>query len=219
MQNIDERIKALDGVSYYARYVDDIIVIFTPKSNEAEREYRDEVESIVNFRGLTLNASKTKEVNLLAGIASGNIEYLGYQLTFGSGTVQTKLTQKKINRYKERIDLAINAYTHLSKVDEKKARKELVKRVRFLTGNTRLSNNKKNILVGIYYSNSQLTSIGCLRGLDCYLQHKVTSEIHSPSLQSRLSQHSFLNGFETKRFSPFKPQDLSDIMKVWSSRG
>jgi len=123
-----------------------------------------------------------------------------------------------VEKYKLRIDAAIDDYNNLSKVDEKRARSTLVKRIRFLTGNTRLKNNKKNILVGIYYSNSQLTDTSKLCELDNYLSDKITSEIKTALLQKRLRKYGFQQGFETKRFSPFSTRDLSDIMKVWKTR-
>lgn len=157
LREFDNQIKELPGVTYYARYVDDIVVIFTPQSNEPSRDYRGEVEEIIKSKYLIMNSSKTKVINLMASLASHHIEYLGYEITFGNGDISLSLTDKKVEKYKLRIDAAIDDYNNLSKVDEKRARSTLVKRIRFLTGNTRLKNNKKNILVGIYYSNSQLT--------------------------------------------------------------
>ena len=91
----------------------------------------------------------------------------------------------------------------------------LVKRIRFLTGNTRLTNNKKNILVGIYYSNSQLTEYADLKALDSYLRNRIDTLIILPQVKNRLQRYSFLDGFETRRFSPFETNELSEIMKVW----
>ena len=87
--------------------------------------------------------------------------------------------------------------------------------MRFLTGNTRLRNNKKNVLTGIYFSNSQLTEKDELRGLDEYLIKKIESDIVGVRLQERLKKYRFIEGFESRRFSPFKTHDLAEIMKVW----
>ena len=90
-----------------------------------------------------------------------------------------------------------------------------MKRLRFLTGNTRLKNNKKNILIGIYYSNCQLTEKEDLIRLDDYLRTKIDSLIKIIKLQRRLRKYNFKNGFETKRFSPFKTHEFQKIMKIW----
>jgi len=218
MRDFDELIREIPGVTYYARYVDDIVVVFTPLSNEPARDYRQEVQGKIEFMHLTMNPSKTIEVDLLSTSVSHQIEYLGYEIVFGGGKVSTRLSNKKVNKYRTRVDNAIAEYNSLSKIDEKKARSILVKRIRFLTGNTRLTNNKRNVLIGIYYSNSQLTDTSALVGLDLYLQTKIATEIHSASLQNRLMKYGFHQGYDTKRFSPFSTKDLSEIMRAWKPK-
>src|SRR5208283_2027349 len=128
---------------------------------------------------------------------------------------KTRLTSKRIHKYEERMDLTFTAYVNLSKVNENKARKILVRRIRFLTGNTRLMNNKKNILVGIYYSNNELTEQDDLILLDKYLREKIDSLNSSPLLQERLKKYNFQEGYNKKRFSPYKIRELSEIMEIW----
>src|SRR5690606_17312509 len=100
------------------------------------------------------------------------------------------------------------------KIYEKKARKLFVKRLQFLTGNTRLSNNKDNALVGIYFSNRFLTSHSCLKGLDAFLKSQINS-LDSPTLKKRLEKMSFQEGWTQKKFHKFTPKDLQEIVKVW----
>jgi len=214
MRDIDKDIMSLKGVSYYARYVDDIIIIFTPTSIGQRRNYLNEIKKIVvNFK-LELNDTKTRKFNSQNVEQSHRLEYLGYKFFFGKGDVKTRLTDKKIRKYKNRIDLAFDNYSNLSKVDEKEARRLLAKRLRFLTGNTRLKNNKENILVGVYYSNCQLTEKDDLISLDDYLRTKINNMIKLPKLQGRFEKYNFKDGFETKRFSPFKTHELQKIMKI-----
>ena len=218
MRDADNEIMSMDEVSYYARYVDDIIIIFTPKSNAYYAEYLKEIKNIIDCKFfLKLNDQKTNTFDLLDPKQrhSYTMEYLGYKIIFGDGEVQTKLTAKKIKKYKHRIDSTFDNYLNLSKIDEKEARKLLVKRVRFLTGNTRLKNNKKNILVGIYYSNCQLTEKEDLIKLDSYLRKKINNSIKLTKLKERLRKYNFKEGFEAKRFSPFKALEFQKIMKIW----
>jgi AMMECR1 domain-containing protein len=86
--------------------------------------------------------------------------------------------------------------------------------MRFLTGNTRLKNNKNNVLVGIYHSNSQLTETDDLISLDDYLRNKIGA-LPITQLRERLKKYSFESGFEERRFSPFKTYELQKIMKAW----
>jgi len=218
MRDVDNEIVSMGEISYYARYVDDIIIIFTSKLNAHHIDYLEEIKNIIEDKFyLKLNDQKTNTFDLLdlKQRHSCTMEYLGYKIIFGTGEIQTKLTDKKIKKYMHRIDLAFDNYLNLSKFDEKEARKLLVKRLRFLTGNTRLKNNKKNILVGIYYSNCQLTEKEDLIRLDDYLRTKIDSLIKIIKLQRRLRKYNFKNGFEAKRFSPFKTHEFQKIMKIW----
>lgn len=215
MRDIDKDIMSLKGISYYARYVDDIIIIFTPISIGQRRNYLNEVKKVVARFKLKLNDTKTYRFNLQNSKQEYKLDYLGYKISFGNGTLKTRLTDKKIIKYKNRIDLAFNHYLNLSKVNKKEARKLFIKRIRFLTGNTRLKNNKENILVGIYYSNCQLTEKEDLISLDDYLRTKINNTITIDKLQARLKKYNFKEGFEVKRFSPFKTYELQQIMKIW----
>ena len=215
MRDIDNDILDLPGVTYYARYVDDIIIIFTPSPGEEGRNYLQEVRECVEKRQVHLNDQKTDSIDLSTTTVTRSFSYLGYHIIFSKREVSTKLTDSKINKYKTRIESAFNHYVNYSKIDEKSARKILVKRIRFLTGNTRLTNNKKNILVGIYYSNAQLTNTEQLNDIYDFLVDQISQKITSPHLKARLKKYKFLTGFGDKRFSPFTTEELSEIMEVW----
>jgi hypothetical protein len=127
------------------------------------------------------------------------------------------MTDAKINRYRQRIDLTFSAYDNKSqrpKKSEKIARALLEKRVRFLTGNTRLVNNKKNVVSGVFFSNSLLTDLNDLGDLDIYLASKISS-LTNPRLRIRLSKHSFKSGFQTRKYYKFSAHDLCEIVEVW----
>lgn len=219
MRDIDNHIKSIPTVSYYARYVDDIIIIFTPLSTKDSRDYLVKIDEIIETKyALTRNKTKTKSFDLVDNPTASNLEYLGYQIQFGNGSIKLKLTANKIARYKHRIDLVIAAYLNYAKINEKKARKILVKRLKFLTGNTRLLNNKKNILVGVFYSNNLLTESSDFKGLDSYLTHKIQSQITLPHLQTRLAKYKFEDGFSSRRFSAFTTNELSDILEIWNTK-
>lgn len=225
MRKIDEDILSEAGVTYYARYVDDIIIIFVPKPVDQNTDYLMRIKNIFEEKwGLKLNKKKTDKFDLMGKKQSCKLEYLGFKIVLEDKRsktkpndirVRTSLTDKKVKKYQDRIELAFNDYKNLSKVNKEEARELLVKRLRFLTGNTRLKNNKKNVLTGIYYSNSQLTEKDELKKLDEYLIKKIETEIVGARLQGRLKKYKFIDGFESKRFSPFKTHELAKIMKVW----
>lgn len=219
MRKIDDDILKLNDITYYARYVDDIIIIFTPKPDNQNIDYKKKIKKIIEeYHDLTLNENKTFIFDLRCGNDSYQMDFLGYRITFGLEKIKIELTEKKFEKYRERLRLAFNHYKNLSKVNEKKARKILVKRIRFLTGNTRLSNNKKNILTGIYYSNNQLTEYTYIKRLDSSLKARINAHVEKPQVKERLKKYGFMEGFKVKRFSPFNTRELSEIMKIWKKR-
>jgi hypothetical protein len=219
MRKFDDEIHKLNGVIYYARYVDDIIIIFTPKPNCQNINYKKVIKDIIEKKyNLIMNEDKTFVFDLRDRNKSHQMNFLGYKITFGKEKIKIELTEEKFEKYKDRITLAFKHYKNLSKVNEKKARKILIRRIRFLTGNTKLLNNKRNILTGIYYSNDQLTEHDYLNKLDDFFRNKINTQISFTQLKLRLKKYSFLEGYKTKRFSPFNAKELFEIMKIWKKR-
>ena len=214
MRDIDSRIMTLPDLIYYARYVDDMIAVFVP-SPDGHKPSIKAIKGIVEKYSLSPNLAKTQEIDLTQKKTSKEVWYLGYRMIVQDGKVEVRLTDKKIDKYKTRIDLTLASYLNFSKINEKKARKLLVKRMRFLTGNTRLLNNKKNVLVGIYYSNSLLTNVSDLEDIDRYLEGQINNIVRSPALKIRLNKFRFVEGFQSKRYSPFSTGELSQIINAW----
>ncbi len=214
MRTVDEHIRQIDGITYYARYVDDIIAVFSPTAMDNRNEYLRMIADAVALRGLTLNQAKTKSGPAAAG-SSFSFEYLGYDFTFGGGTCDLDLSSKKMNRYKRRVDAAFRAYSRESGRNQKRASRRLVARVKFMTDNTRLANSKGFAFTGIYYNNSELTRLGRLAGLDAYLAYK-NSGLLSPSLQNRVCQYSFKDGFLKRPFYQYSTREIAEIVEAWS---
>lgn len=227
MKDIDSKIKAHPNVTYYARYVDDMIIIFTPSSKNETTDYESEIKKTIKEKesGLILNNSKTNGFDLRSGSGNYNFEFLGYTISGNLEKTELNLSTNRNKRYRERIDAALEAYNDYSKHDEKKARKMLVNRLRFLTHNTHLNNVKNNIVVGAYFSNSLLTDTRGLHGLDQYLRYKINNHLAPYSilqvdinkLRNRLSQFSFVDGFKEKKQTKFNTNQLNDIFKVWKN--
>ncbi|MBC7865173.1 MAG: RNA-directed DNA polymerase [Bacteroidia bacterium] len=206
MRDIDKEISSLKDVTYYARYVDDIIVVFTPTTNQKSPTYEGQVKNIIELdSGLKINQVKTNEIDLVKSNVAQELNFLGYQFQFKDlKFVQIKLTNEKLNKYKSRIIKAIQEFNTQSKFDSKGARRTLIHRLNFLTGNTRLENNKANVLVGIYYTNSLLSEpFDDLITLDRFLSDEVDANITNLDLRRRLKLFSFKKGFEKKKFVNF----------------
>jgi len=229
MRYVDKEIKELEYVTYYARYVDDIIIIFTPKYEDESIRYFQKIESIITKQtGLSIHKKepKTKEYNLLKKENKNydDLEFLGYRYEFQNNSKKAKieevkihLTEKRIKRYKEKIKLSFEAYNFDKKNDCNSAYRYLRNRIKFLTGNTRLINNKNNILVGAFFSNLLLTETDSLKGLDSYLKWYIARNVKKSKHKDKLMQYSFFRGFEEKIYYSFTSHQLQHITQIWKS--
>lgn len=213
MRSIDEKIKQLPRVSYYARYVDDIIIVFSPAASDYTGAYLSKIADIVQDKHLSLNMVKTTSGAAGPG-QTLQFDYLGYRFTVSGGSCKVSMGHKKVVRYRARIDRAFAAYNRQAIFDQKGAAKMLVARIKFMTGNTRLINNKRHAYTGIYFNNSHLTDLGHLAGLDAYLASKVAA-LDSAALQDRIDGHSFARGFTERRFAKYSTRDLARIVGAW----
>ena len=240
MKDIDSNIKSLPNVTYYARYVDDIIIMLTPNKQRKKSNYLQQIEKIIQKEDLELNSDKTQEFDLTLPSKKEidskkfTLEFLGYKYFFNNIQKENKnkliigLSDKKKKKYINKIRLAFKDYVKNSKYNEKKARKLLVWRIRYLTENTRLLNAKKDILIGINFSNPLLSRYIDLKLLDkmlychidmitCYpkLNKDYGGHIYIEKLRDRLRKFSFEKGFKEKRFCKFTRKQLEEIIKIW----
>lgn len=183
MREIDNEIKSLPDIIYYARYVDDIIAIFSPKTKSQTKDYEEEIKKVINKYELEINdnlegrSDKTQKIELYYDKTQNksfteinSLTFLGYSFnithypkgcgTFPKTIIKIELSQERQIRYKNRIVKSIIAYNYDSKYNEKIARKLLLDRFKFLCGNYHLNHNKKNICAGIYYTNKMLELTG-----------------------------------------------------------
>ena len=217
MREFDDAIKINPDIVFYARYVDDIIVIYTPKPNTDVSIYIDNIRKIANSLSLTLNetdSNKTKTLDLTVQ-KNGKFDYLGYSFLTLNGSVEIELSGNKKARYKTRIKSLFDDFI-TKNISDKNARKLFIKRIRFITGNTRLSNNKNNALVGVFFSNSLLTNSSSLKGLDDFLKHQISRlTLPTQNFKSRIENMSFQKGWSQKTFYKLTPRELQEIVQVW----
>lgn len=209
MREIDNEIKLLPDIIYYARYVDDIIAIFSPKTKSQTRNYQEEIKQIIKRGGLEINDNlegrkdKTQTIHLLENPlpSQEKLTFLGYKFIIKQNqNIIIELSDDKIKRYIDRIDLSISCYNKDSKFDEKKARKILIDRFKFITGNYNLNHNKKNIRAGIFYSNQMLilnkSTFSSLHTLNTRMHIKLNSI--NPPIKIGINKVRLIDFFKTK---------------------
>ncbi|WP_174240642.1 antiviral reverse transcriptase Drt3a [Granulicella sp. S156] len=214
MRRIDREIKAIPGLILYCRFVDDIVAVFArPHEGEALGPYESAVIKVLAGHGLTQNVQKTKEL-ALGGKKTQEFEYLGYRFILGQGMCAVRPSEAKLQKYETRMNAAFFEYESQSSVNPRRAYRELVSRIKFLTGNTRLVNSKSSAVTGIYYNNPMVTEPTSFEHLDKLLKAKVKG-IKRPMLRKRLKDYKFTQGFVERRFHKFSAQELQRIVEAW----
>lgn len=222
LSGFDSKLKTHPGVLFYARYVDDIVMVLDSGTHLAE--VKDLVVSELSSLQLTLNRDKTFELitNDAGDYPLGTqIEYLGYRFSRADGRLTTGLTAKRKGRRSARLQQALNAWlgTSPDATDPNDGHNGLlVDRVRYLAGNTKLLNSKSNVAIGLYFSNSALAPGAAeLIELDDILRaflHDHASKMPE-KMRKRVSRISFVEMFESKTFLRFRQKRIERIVSIW----
>lgn len=211
MRPIDERVRRLDGVLFYKRYVDDIFIVADPdKCSMAD--YWDSINSIFEEKELSLHKDSEKRYLAYFDKQTNNaqFDYLGYKFVYKEGRLDICLSNKRYSKYRIMIDAIFEIYAQCShyrkkyeaenkdghsKYCHKDALRQLFERIDILTSNGLLSGRKNFVATGIYYTNKYLTDLSQLNKLDDYLSEKIESkEAFCPP--SNLFNYGQDNGYE-----------------------
>lgn len=211
MRPIDEKIRRLDGVLFYKRYVDDIFIVADPDKCSKE-DYWDSLNSIFEEKELNLHNDSEKRYLAYFDKQTNNakFDYLGYKFVYKEGKLDICLPNKRYSKYRIMIDAIFEIYAQCShyrkkyetenevghsKYCYKDALRQLFERIDILTSNGLLSGRKNFVATGIYYTNKYLTDLSQLNRLDDYLFEKIESkEAFCPP--SNLFNYGRDNGYE-----------------------
>jgi len=215
LRPVDKAIRAIDGLVLYCRFVDDIVAVFArPPVGKDLGSFKDLIIAIFGDNGLTYNPDKTSEFKL-AEPKPKKFEYLGYRFLL---TSEKKLvispSAAKVVKYRARMNAAFADYWREKPVNSKGAFRNLVGRIKFLTGNTRLYNSKSCAVTGIYFNNSIATDLSSFNLLDRRLKTRI-EELKRTSLQKQLKKLKFTTGFEQRRYHNFSTKELQMIVRAW----
>lgn len=211
MRPIDERVRRLDGVLFYKRYVDDIFIVADPdKCSMAD--YWNSINRIFEENELSLHKDSEKRYLAYFDKQTNNaqFDYLGYKFVYKEGRLDICLSNKRYSKYRIMIDAIFEIYAQCShyrkkyeaenkdghsKYCHKDALRQLFERIDILTSNGLLSGRKNFVATGIYYTNKYLTDLSQLNKLDDYLSEKIESkEAFCPP--SNLFNYGQDNGYE-----------------------
>lgn len=214
LSDMDETLKNLTGVYYYARFVDDIIILssaHSPKFGSNVQQACKSLRSYTATNGVIINQEKTLVQNTRSG--KYEFEFLGYCIKREpQKPLALLMSHKRYERYLKRTDLAFERYW----VDPARPGSDfvLLSRIRFLTANLRLLGSKGNVIAGIYNSNKLLSDLSQLVSLDANLSQHVT-RISNTRLRNQLKSLSFIDGFNLKRMVKMSQKTIENVGNAW----
>ena len=215
MKYFDLDFKKIEGVYYYARFVDDIIVFC---SNEASKElawkYAGEE---LNKIGLQLNEEKSYSLD--PNQSGAEFTYLGYTFKKMGSRLSVTIAQKKLKVIKTRLTRTFVRYSKDHNFDLLKLR------IKFLTGNFTLYNPHTllPIKVGIYFNYKMANDVSALKDIDAYYQrllHCRTGRLGGAIALTKpqvkdLEKYSFDFGYYHHVNHHFTTDQMAKIANCW----
>lgn len=115
MRPIDERVRRLDGVLFYKRYVDDIFIVADPDKCSME-DYWGSINSIFEEKELSLHKDSEKRYLAYFDKQTNNaqFDYLGYKFVYKEGRLDICLSNKRYSKYRIMIDAIFEIYAQCS---------------------------------------------------------------------------------------------------------
>lgn len=243
LRSFDKKVKSLSGVTFYKRYVDDIIIIYTPNSKQeikAKKQYEVELKRLLyESTGLEINATKTELFDLKKKPKTTKkmeLTYLGYKFLFGWKKENSEVSRiplsimmsdKKFIRNSNKLTSAFQEYLIMRNkfIDKQKgASKLLLHRIQLLTKNYRLVRRKKNVIIGVYFSNEFLSEPHSdLNNLDKILKEQINMLPEENKtdilLKKKLRKLSFVKGFKEKSLVKFSPDTFKSekVLRIWKN--
>ena len=243
MAELDKYVRNYKGVVYYARYVDDIMIIMQKDADSItiNDEYVGFVSKFKEF-GLelkkTTDTRKCRLLNLINDSISSELltplNFLGYRIDVVRKNKVTSskfgVSDNKRDRIKHRITKSIEYFNSESKYDIERAKKVLLASLKLLSSNVKLSGSKSRVKAGIYYSNNLLDNVDEIAEFDTILRDELKKlnpydrvfsssaqkDIYVDKLKKKiLSIVNFKRGFETKRICKINCETRKLIIKIW----
>lgn len=233
MHDIDQHIRNREEVIFYARYVDDILIILAGlPNNQNICQYYKALKDFFAKYGLEIKNNdpaedKCKLFNFYNKTKKQQFTYLGYKITISkpSNVINAAfgMSDKKVDKIKRKIDAAFTHFEKVSKKNIKQAKRDLLDSLNLISGNYRLVKSKERVKAGLFFGNDLLTDLTDLESLTTYLLDKdvlpyenVLKGIYDrlkyiESIKKRINAINFKQRWEDHAMFKFSPQRLAEI--------
>jgi Reverse transcriptase (RNA-dependent DNA polymerase) len=236
LREFDKKMSERVGVWFFARFVDDIVVVSDGREDQAS--FMDFAREILP-NGLRFN-SKSAILDFKPFVKGNGpseehgFDYLGYHFSVGLSHQDRRhdgkrwrdtwldIAPSKVRKIKSRIAKALIAYSGDSDF------LLLLNRIRLLTSNFNFVDKKTGArrISGIFFNYPLIDAARskALQDLDLYLLHAITSRhpknrlypVMTTSQRQQLLNLRFQDGFRNKRFFSFSPMRLAALTSCWA---
>ena len=222
LRDLDKYLKINCKVSYFGRYVDDIIII---SSEDIKMEVNTYIQNKLNLK---LNSSKSKIIPIKNKEDKIDVfNFLGYnfQVKFkvrerkdDTRNVIITIDQSKIDKIKQRIVKASLIFIQNKNFDS------FYDRIRLIFSNYQLDSNANGILMtGIYYNYKYISDNSSLNKINQFKNYLITSNSRlskriklylTPVQKEKLLKLNICSGFNSKMKVKFSKQKIQELCKV-----
>ncbi|MEQ3694146.1 MAG: antiviral reverse transcriptase Drt3a [Thalassolituus sp.] len=209
LENFDDFLKRDSNVVYYARYVDDFIVICDEKYHKS---VIDKIEDYISGIGLELHKNGKKYYsNSLKG---SSFDFLGYSFSRVGSKVKISISDAKLNKIKTKILLAFLDYKKNSDFSL------LVQRINYLSVMKVVRHSSTgNILGGIIEQYKSLDDFEVIKNIDRYYNGiiVINKNIFSSLELRKLKKISFYSRCCARSSGSFSRIKSCKINRVWKN--
>ena len=209
-----------------------MIILAGLPNNQRISEYYKGLKNLFQNYGLELKKNDPKEnkcklIDFYNSTAKQQFTYLGYNITISKtsnvSNVEFGMTDKKVTKIKDKIDAAFTHFEQTSAIDIKRAKRDLLDSLDFISGNYRLTKSKERVKAGLFFGNDLLTDLKSLEDLTTYLSGKVIipyvnvlkgsndRQKYIASIQRKISKIDLKQCWRDHIMFKFSPQRLAEI--------
>jgi hypothetical protein len=246
LRHFDTKLRRLEHVNFYARFVDDIIILTSNDKAEETTSYvkeylSDDLTLHDDGKRSDIQISKSEILNQDRNSREKceTLNYLGYEFkifnTYLSNSdfrakrkVEIEISTNKIKKIKSRLFSSLLSYCSSEK--NPSDFKLLEKRLKTLTGNYEINSSGTNVIIktGIYFNYHHRTpKNNCrLAELDRTFLRALFSQTHPlfkklstslmPHEKRKLSGFSFVKGYKNITYYSFSYKELAKIRMHWN---
>lgn len=218
LRDFDKFLKADKRVSYFARYVDDIIII------SSDEIFNDINLYVTDKLKLNLNPKKIKQIKIdNCSNHIYNFDFLGYSFKINNQLISKKrkitisIAKSKIDKIKRRIIKSSTIFIKDGKFDD------YYNRLRLLLSNYRLDSNRNGILMsGIFFNYKYITDYSSLNKINQFKNFILVSNTRiSKQIQSKLKANenqkllklNVFEGFHSKMTIKLSKQKITKLFQ------